>query len=73
VDLGPVARRLEAGERLRLQLSGSDHPLWDLNLTTGERWSPRRASFGGTATQVFYHDAAHPSALLLPIEPEEAP
>ena len=73
VDLGPVARRLEAGERLRLQLSGSDHPLWDLNLSTGERWSPRRASFGGTATQVFYHDAAHPSALLLPIEPEEAP
>jgi putative CocE/NonD family hydrolase len=73
VDLGPVARRLERGERLRLQLSGSDHPLWDLNLTTGEPWSPRRASFGGLATQVFYHDAAHPSALLLPIEPEDAP
>lgn len=71
IDLGPVARRLEAGSRLRLQVSGSDHPLWDLNLATGERWSPWRPSFGGTATQVFYHDAAHPSALSLPIEPEE--
>jgi uncharacterized protein len=70
VDLGPVARRLEAGERVRLQVSGSDHPLWDLNLTTGEPWSPRRASFGGPATQVFYHDATRPSALVLPFEPE---
>jgi len=24
----------------------------------------------GTATQVFYHDTAHPSALLLPIAPD---
>jgi hypothetical protein len=72
IDLGPVASRLEAGSRLRLQLSGSDHPLWDLNLTTGESWSPWRPSFGGTATQVFYHDAAHPSALLLPIQLEES-
>lgn len=72
VDLGPVASRLEAGTRLRLQLSGSDHPLWDLNLTTGESWSPWRPSFGGTATQAFYHDAAHSSALLLPIWPEES-
>jgi uncharacterized protein len=72
IDLGPVARRLEAGSRLRLQVSGSDHPLWALNLTTGESWSPWRPSFGGTATQVFYHDAAHPSALLLPIQPEES-
>jgi putative CocE/NonD family hydrolase len=72
VDLGPVAVRLGAGSRLRLELSGSDHPLWDLNLTTGESWSPWRPSFGGTATQVFYHDAAHTSALLLPIWPEES-
>jgi hypothetical protein len=49
IDLGPAAVRLEAGTRLRLQLSGSDHPLWDLNLTTGESWSPWRPSFGGTA------------------------
>jgi hypothetical protein len=69
VDLGPVARQVAAGSRLRLQLSGSDHPLWDLNLTTGEPWSPWRESFGGTATQVFYHDTAHPSVLLLPIAP----
>ena len=72
IDLGPVARRLEAGSRLRLQVSGSDHPLWDLNLTTGEPWSPWLPSFGGTATQVFYHDLAHPSALLLPMELEES-
>jgi predicted acyl esterase len=62
-----VGRLIEAGERLRLHISGSDHPLWDLNLTTGEAWSPCRASFGGTATQVIFHDAAHPSALFLPV------
>lgn len=71
VDLGPVARRLKPGERIRLQVSGSDHPLFDLNLGTGEPWSPGRASFGTTATQVIWHDAAHPSALLLPVIPEE--
>ena len=70
VDLGPVARRLQPGERIRLQVSGSDHPLFDLNLGTGEPWSPRRASFGTTATQVIWHDAAHPSALLLPVIPD---
>jgi putative CocE/NonD family hydrolase len=67
VDLGPVGRLIEAGERLRLHISGSDHPLWDLNLATGEAWSPCRASFGGTATQVIFHDTAHPSALFLPV------
>lgn len=73
IDLGPVACRLTAGTRLRLQVSCSDHPLWDLNAGTGESWSPGRPAFGRPATQVFYHDAAHPSALLLPFEPEPAP
>jgi uncharacterized protein len=73
IDLGPVACQLAAGTRLRLQVSCSDHPLWDLNLATGETWSPWRPTFGGAATQVFYHDAAHPSALLLPFEPQEPP
>lgn len=72
IDLGPIACRLAAGQRIRLQVAGSDHPLWALNLATGEPWSPWRSSFGATATQVFYHDAAHPSALLLPFEPEES-
>jgi uncharacterized protein len=66
VDLGPVGRRLAAGERIRLDLAGSDHPLWDLNLATGEPWVPGRTSFGTTATQVFWHGGAHPSALRLP-------
>jgi len=66
VALGPVGRQLASGERLRLDLAGADHPLWDLNLTTDEAWTPTRKSFGATATQVIFHDATRPSVLRLP-------
>jgi putative CocE/NonD family hydrolase len=67
IDLGPIGRKLAAGERIRLQLSGSDFPLYEINMADGSRWSPGQLSPGRTATQVFRHDAFHPSRLLLPV------
>ncbi len=54
IALGPVALRVPAGHRLRLSLSSSDHPMWDLNGTT-------------VVTQVVLHDRDHPSRLSLPV------
>jgi putative CocE/NonD family hydrolase len=67
VDLGPIAIRLAEGEALRLDLSSSDFPQWDLNLNTGEAYSLERRSFGRVATQVFCHDSAHPARLRIPL------
>ena len=67
IDLGPVGKRVAAGERLRLQLAASDHPLWDVNLADGSGWGLGKASPGTTGTQVIRHDRLHPSHLLLPV------
>jgi putative CocE/NonD family hydrolase len=65
IDLGATACRFRRGHRLRLQVSSGAHPRWSRNLGTGE------ALATGTrmvpAEQTIYHDAAHPSALVLPV------
>ena len=55
------------GWRIRLDITSSSFPLWDRNLNTGNvnwecaDWRP--------AMQTIYHDAEHPSHLILPIIP----
>jgi predicted acyl esterase len=57
----------KAGHRIRLYLSSSNFPRFDRNMNTGEPIA------GGTrmvkASQRIYHDAEHPSALVLPVIP----
>ncbi len=67
IDLGPVGRRLARGERVRLQLAASDHPLWDVNAADGSEWGLGSTSLGRSGTRVIWHDLAHPSRLLLPV------
>ena len=67
VDLWATANVFRKGHTLRLEVSSSNFPRFDKNLNTGEN-----AVIGGTslpATNTIYHDAEHPSALILPIVP----
>jgi hypothetical protein len=65
VDLWSTANVFLKGHRLRLEISSSNFPRFDRNLNTG-----LEAGVGGKpvpAANTVYHDAAHPSALILPI------
>ena len=68
ISLGPLAVRLAAGSRLRLDVSSSDFPQWDRNLNTGGPLYAEPAIAAAVATQAVYHDSSHPSRLLLPVE-----
>ncbi len=57
-----------AGHRLRVDVSSSNFPRWDRNLNTTQ--SPESGSHFVEATNVIYHDAAHPSSLNLPVMPQ---
>jgi putative CocE/NonD family hydrolase len=67
IDLGATGNLFKAGHQLRLYVSSSNFPRFDRNLNTG---APLMT---GTrmekAEQVVFHDAAHPSALILPVIP----
>ncbi len=67
IDLGPVAVRVPAGNRLRLQVGSSDFPQWDRNLNTGGTFGEEPASAIRTATQTILHDERHPSRITLPV------
>lgn len=64
VDMWATAHRFRQGQRIRLQLSSGAHPRYVRNLGTGD--PPATATEMRVAAQTIYHDAAHPSALLLP-------
>jgi uncharacterized protein len=67
IDCWTTSQVFEPGHRVCLQLTSSAFPKYDRNLNTG-------APLGVTtecaiATQRVYHDAEHPSALVLPVIP----
>jgi putative CocE/NonD family hydrolase len=67
VDLWATSNVFLAGHKLRLEVSSSNFPRFDRNLNTGEIQA--RATRMIKATNVIYHDKAHPSALVLPVVP----
>ena len=67
VDLWATSNVFLAGHKLRLEVSSSNYPRFDRNLNTGEEQA--RATRMIKATNVIYHDKAHPSALIVPIVP----
>jgi uncharacterized protein len=64
VDLWATSNVFLAGHKLRLEVSSSNFPRFDRNLNTGEEQAG--ATRMNKATNVIYHDKAHPSALILP-------
>lgn len=69
IDCWNTAQVFKTGHRICLQISSCAHPKYDRNLNTG-------APLGLTsefvsAEQRIYHDAAHPSAVILPLIPAQ--
>ncbi len=65
IDMWATAHRFLSGHRLRLLISSGAHPRWSRNLGFGE--DVARGVRMAIAEQTIYHDATHPSALILPI------
>ena len=67
IDLVATSVLVRAGHRLRLEISSSQYPTFDVNPNTGGRI----ADGAGTApaTQHVFHDPRHPSRVILPIIP----
>lgn len=68
IDLWATSNDFLAGHRLRLDVSSSNFPRFDRNLNTRE--NPETGTHWVKATNTVYHDAAHPSALILPVMPK---
>lgn len=67
IELGPVGARIEAGSRLRLDISSSDFPQWDRNLNTGNQPLTDGPLDPIPATQTVLHSTSHPTRVSLPV------
>jgi uncharacterized protein len=67
LDLWATSNAFLAGHKLRLEVSSSNFPRFDRNLNIGEEQA--RAARMIKATNVIFHDKAHPSALIVPMVP----
>jgi putative CocE/NonD family hydrolase len=64
-QLYPTANLFKAGHRLRLDISSSNFPRFDVNPNTGGPLGLERRF--ELAHQAIYHDATHPSQIILPL------
>jgi uncharacterized protein len=67
IDLWSTSNVFLKGYMLRIEISSSNFPRFERNLNTGE--DPVFAKSFVSATNTLYHDAEHPSALILPLVP----
>jgi putative CocE/NonD family hydrolase len=67
IHVWPTSYEFVAGDVIRLEISSSDYPQYAPNPNTGAPFG--QDSSIQTATQTILHDAAHPSAVTLPIIP----
>jgi uncharacterized protein len=67
LDLWATANVFLPGHRIRLEVSSSNFPRFDRNSNTGGEIAREAASDYRPAINRIFHDAAHPSRLILPI------
>jgi putative CocE/NonD family hydrolase len=67
IDLVGVANRFRTGHRIRVDISSSNFPFFDVNPNTGER--PGNETHEVTALNTLYHDRERPSHINLPVMP----
>jgi hypothetical protein len=70
IDPFPTANVFKKGHRIRLDVSSSNFPRFDVNPNTGEPLGMNRRTM--KADNSIYLDAQHPSRLILPIVQESA-
>jgi putative CocE/NonD family hydrolase len=69
IDLTVTSNVFKKGHRMRVEISSSNFPRFDRNTNTGNTFAEDDQIV--PATQTIYHDADHPSHVLLPIIPEK--
>jgi putative CocE/NonD family hydrolase len=67
IEMYPTSLVFARGHRIRLDVSSSNFPRFDVNPNTGERLGQHRRLV--VAENTVYHDPAHPSRILLPVIP----
>ena len=68
-DVGTTNLIFNNGHRLRVAISSSDYPRFEANRNNGKSW-PNDQNFPSVvAHQTVFHDAAHPSRVILPVQP----
>ncbi|MBN8627268.1 MAG: CocE/NonD family hydrolase, partial [Planctomycetes bacterium] len=68
VKLYPTSNVFKKGHRIRVDVSSSNFPRFDVNPNTGEPLAQNRRL--ETAVNTIYHDASRPSQIVLPIVPK---
>jgi putative CocE/NonD family hydrolase len=68
IVLYPTSNLFARGHRIRLDISSSNFPRFDVNPNTGEPLGQHRRV--EVAQQTIYHDATHPSHIVLPVIPQ---
>ena len=71
IKIYPTSNTFKQGHRIRVDLSSSNFPRFDINPNTGEPLNNNRGIT--VATNTIHHDADHPSHILLPIVPASGP
>ena len=69
IDLWSLSWVFNTGHRVGLHISSSNHPRFEVNPNTGADF-PQEGEEMRVAHNVLHLDAAHPSALILPVRPE---
>lgn len=69
LPLYPTSNLFQRGHRIRLDISSSNFPRFDVNPNTGEPLGKNR--LWQVARNTIHHDAAHLSRVVLPIIPQE--
>ena len=67
IKLDPCCNVFKKGHRIRVDLSSSSFPRFDVNPGTGEPPGTNRRRI--SADNSIYHDAEHPSHIVLPVVP----
>jgi putative CocE/NonD family hydrolase len=70
ITLYPTANIFKKGHRIRLDVSSSNYPRFDVNPNTGDPLGEYRRMV--PADNTVYHDPIHPSQLVLPVIPAAA-
>jgi putative CocE/NonD family hydrolase len=71
VELWHVSHVVRAGHRIRLHITSSSFPRWERNAGTGNQAGTDTALL--RAEQTVFHDAEHPSRLVIPVVPQDPP
>src|SRR5262249_24758405 len=67
IKMYPTSNVFKRGHRIRLDISSSNFPRFDVNPNTGEPLNDNRRWV--TATNTIFHDRDHPSHVVLPVIP----